>query len=1036
MATYRVGDWRLELARFAKGIGAVTLIGSCAISLTGIAPLIALSGNRALAQNITLDGTLGQPGTLTGPFYFIPQAAGQTVGNNLFHSFEKFNLDRGEVADFESAANIQNILSRVTGGSPSSINGLILTDSANVNLFLINPSGIQFGPNARLDVGGTTRGSFVATTVDALVWPNGSQFSATNPGGANSLLTIVGDPSGFIASQRMPQPITVSRSILKVYEGQSLLLLGGDVTLDQSFLFVDYFKGGRIELGGVAGAGTVGLSVNGNDLVLDFPNDVTRADLSITNGSLIDVSAEDGGNIAIHARNLNISGDSYLRGGIGSGLGFPGSQAGDIILNATETVRVDNSSVKSASSGVEGNGGNINITASSLYFSNAIINSGNTGRGNAGSLNINVRDDVEMSDTLISSTTADGNAGGINIGAGHNVFLTNSGLYSNFFGQGSAGNIIIHAGGNISMENHAVLSTGFTGQGNPGSIVIDAGGNFSMTSGARLSASTSGRGNAGSVNIRANGAVSLDSSQIFSTVQWIDDERLGIGRGGIISIDAESLSLTNDAQLQTLVVGSPNRLLEERSDAGDITIRVTNDVALASHSGISSAVEQGRVGDGGSIHITAGSLALSDGSQLTTDMSGQGNAGTITIGVDNQLVLTEQSAISTALNAGAAGRGGSIDIEAGSVELTDSAQINASTAGDGRAGDITVSSDNLRVERGAKIQTATASDGDAGNITLRKSEEIVLSGDRTGVFANTEPNSTGQGGSIWISTGRLQVLDGAQVTLSSQGLGNAGNLDASVGNLLLDNQGKIISESNSGDGGNITLQSQDLLLLRHNSLISTSAGTAQAGGNGGNITINAPFLVAVPKEDSDIRANAYTGRGGNINITTQGIYGLQFRPRPTPLSDITASSDFGVNGTVQINSAFDVTQGVTHLPIDLVDISNQIDQTCSPRGAQTRRENRFVITGRGGIPPSPNDTLQGESVITHWVTLDSQEENTLDAAPEVHPSSTTPKPLVEAQSWVYSPDGQVILVADTTRAIPSSSWQSSPSCRELQVSPK
>jgi large exoprotein involved in heme utilization and adhesion len=74
--------------------------------------------------------------------------------------------------------------------------GRIFTQSANVNLFFINPSGIIFGPNARIDVGSATRGSFIATTADALVWANGGQFSATNPSGASPLLTIVGDPSG------------------------------------------------------------------------------------------------------------------------------------------------------------------------------------------------------------------------------------------------------------------------------------------------------------------------------------------------------------------------------------------------------------------------------------------------------------------------------------------------------------------------------------------------------------------------------------------------------------------------------------------------------------------------------------------------------------------------------------------------------------------------------------------------------------------------------------------------------------------------
>ncbi len=109
----------------------------------------------AFAQNITLDGTLGTSGTLTGPNYEIPQSVGQTVGNNLFHSFGKFNLNSNEAAIFQSADNIRNILSRVTGGSPSSIDGLIRTLGSDVNFFLINPSGIIFGENARLDVSGS-----------------------------------------------------------------------------------------------------------------------------------------------------------------------------------------------------------------------------------------------------------------------------------------------------------------------------------------------------------------------------------------------------------------------------------------------------------------------------------------------------------------------------------------------------------------------------------------------------------------------------------------------------------------------------------------------------------------------------------------------------------------------------------------------------------------------------------------------------------------------------------------------------------------
>jgi filamentous hemagglutinin family protein len=360
--------------------------------------LVALSSNCVLAQNITLDGSLGPAGTLTGPNYVIPQAVGQTVGSNLFHSFGRFGLDTGEAAIFQSTANIRNILSRVTGGSPSVIDGLIFTESPSVNLFLINPSGIVFGSNARLDVGGATRGSFVATTVDALVWPNGRQFSATNPKGPRSLLTLVGDPSGFLSLQRPPQPIVSSGSSLKVYEGQSLLLLGGDVTLDGSFLSVDYTKGGRIELGGVAEPGTVGLSVNGNDLRLNFPDSVARADVSVTNGAGIDVLAEDGGSIAINARNLNISGGSALAAGIGENLGSIGSQAGDITLNATGTITIANSLVfNNVETGGVGNGGNININASSLSITDgALLSASIYGRGNSGSIFLQADDSISL----------------------------------------------------------------------------------------------------------------------------------------------------------------------------------------------------------------------------------------------------------------------------------------------------------------------------------------------------------------------------------------------------------------------------------------------------------------------------------------------------------------------------------------------------------------------------------------------------------------------------------------------------------------
>ncbi|HAA31450.1 MAG TPA: hypothetical protein DCE56_31750, partial [Cyanobacteria bacterium UBA8553] len=228
-------------------------MGCFALSVAGGLCAIAFSSDYALAQNITLDGSLGPAGTLSGPDYVIPQAVGQTVNRNLFHSFGQFNLGTGERATFQSTADIRNILSRVTGGSPSLINGLIFTPSASVNLFLMNPSGIIFGPNASIDVGGVSRGSFIATTANAIQFGSRGAFVASTSQTDVSLLRV--NPSAFLFNQIAARPIT-SQAPLEVYEGQSLLLVGGNVSLNGGKLLA---LGGRVELGGVAGEGTIGL---------------------------------------------------------------------------------------------------------------------------------------------------------------------------------------------------------------------------------------------------------------------------------------------------------------------------------------------------------------------------------------------------------------------------------------------------------------------------------------------------------------------------------------------------------------------------------------------------------------------------------------------------------------------------------------------------------------------------------------------------------------------------------------------------------
>jgi filamentous hemagglutinin family protein len=1084
MAIYQEQNWRL--VRLFKAMGAITLTVGC----------LSASDNRAFAQNITLDGTLGPAGTLTGPIYTIPQGVGQTIGSNLFHSFGQFNLDTGEVSLFQSGADIRNILSRVTGGSPSIINGRIFTQSSNVNLFLINPTGIQFGPNALLNVGSATRGSFVATTVDALVWPNGAQFSATNPSGANSLLTIVGDPGGFLSTLQRPAPIVSSSNLLDVYGGQSLLLLGGNVRLEGGVLLA---PGGRVELGGLSAPGTVGLFVEGNTLSLGFPDGVARADVSLTNRARVDAAAGGGGSIAINAQTVELLGGSVVFTGILPGRGSVDSQAGDIEINATGAITVSELSLIANQVFGIGDGGDMKISTLSLAVTDgAQLLATTFGRGDAGNVRITATDTVAFTgvgsnrrSSGARSTVAQeakGNGGDIEI-TSHSLLVSDGAFLSaDTFGRGDAGNVRITATDTVAFtgvgsnrrSSGARSTVAQEAKGNGGDIEITSH-SLSVSDGAQLVASTFGQGDAGNVKITATDSVSFTgagsngfSSGAFSSVE----QKTAEGRGGNVEISANSLLVSDGAVLSASTFG--------RGDAGNVKIAATDSVSFTEvgsnggSSGASSTVEQGAEGKGGDVEITSNSLSVSDGAQLVSSTLGQGDAGSVRITATDTVSFTGvgsnggSSGARSSVAQGAEGKGGDIEITSNSLSVSDGAQLIAGTVGqgdagnvritatdtvsfagvssngrssgafssvdqkeaEGKGGDIEINSNSLSVSDGAVLVASTFGQGDAGNVRITATDTVSLAGvgsngQSSAVGSTVEQGGEGKGGDIEITTGSLSLTD-AFISSQSEGNGIAGDiLIETRQNLELD-RSNISATTLSGDGGNIRLRVRDLLLLRNDSNISTTAGQAGAGGDGGNITINADFVVAVPKEDSDITANAFNGRGGNINITTQGIYGLTFRKEDIPASsDITASSQFGVDGEFQLDLLTDVdpSQGLGELPANLVDATGLIDRRCTP--SDNTRRSRFIITGRGGLPPSPNDVLQNEEVIVNWITLNSQEDSTNPVPPEANPTNTAPKQLVEAQSWVYGSNGEVILTAEAPTATPHRSWQTSPSCKEL-----
>ncbi|WP_375515223.1 hypothetical protein [uncultured Nostoc sp.] len=257
---------------------------------------------------------------------------------------------------------------------------------------------------------------------------------------------------------------------------------------------------------------------------------------------------------------------------------------------------------------------------------------------------------------------------------------------------------------------------------------------------------------------------------------------------------------------------------------------------------------------------------------------------------------------------------------------------------------------------------------------------------------------SGNAGGVILITPQLRVMDRADIGVRNEGTGNAGNFEVYADSIFLTNHGTISATTQSGNGGNLVLNAQQLLLMRGNSKISVEAKEA---GDGGNITLNAPSIVGL--ENSDIIANAVKGRGGNIQITTQGLFGLKFRSQLTPENDITASSQFGVSGTVQVNTiGVDPNSGLVELPANVTDPSQQIVTGCTGN-----QRNPFVATGRGGVPQNPNQQVMNDRTWSDTRDI-SAYRKTREVTAQIPPS---PEILVQATSWHRNANGKVELIA-------------------------
>ncbi len=681
---------------------------------------------------------------------------------------------------------------------------------------------------------------------------------------------------------------------------------------------------------------------------------------------------------------------------------------GDVDIKA-QTLEILNESAIAAqvNPNGRGNAGNINIEAGGLRIAGGgQISSGTFGEGNAGNLNIRadrvevIGESANTSSTIFSSTEAETKGG-----SGGNLTIETKRLLVADGGQISTATVNNNNAGNLKITAQEIEVIGANNDGIPSRLITaseipsedaepqeGAGGNLTIETGSllvadggQISSATLTKGDAGRLSIKAESVkvIGRTPNAIFPSSIGTNAGNVFLfasGDGGELSIETDNFIIADGAQVISSTFGS--------GTVGELKVKAKSIEVIGSENSPSgklpsrliAQVESGATGNASSLIINAENLRIADGGQVAVNTFGQGDAGNLQVtakevevigGVSNGI----GSALRAEVDSRAIGNGGNLKINTESLKVSDGGQISADTFGEGKAGNIIVTSNSLEASKGGQIRTSTSSSEKAGNITLNIKDNLTLTGTETGIFANTTENSTGNGGSIIIDPETVNIKNGAQISVDSQGTGIGGNIELTAGTLNLD-RGTISAETRSNTGGDITLNIQDLLLLRNNSQISTTAGNEQFGGDGGNINVNSPdgFIVAFPSENSDITANAFQGNGGNVDLTAFGIFGIDFRDKLTSLSDITASSQLGFDGNVNIE-----TPGIEPNP-ETVELPEDAQSTEVAQGCQVSGEAAvaFFNIGRGGLPSSPGETLNSEDVIANWIPLVMEEETQVD----------------------------------------------------------
>lgn len=538
-----------------------------------------VSGDGSLSTTVE---QVGADSTING---------GNRSGDNLFHSFSDFSVPESGSATFMNDLDVVNIFNRVTGGNISQIDGLIEAQGG-ANLFLINPAGIIFGENARLDIGG----SFYGSTADSILFPDGVEFSAVNIDiepiltvNAPIGLNLRSGNSGTIINRSVvnsePDEFGFSDPIgLTVSEGESITLEANQIRLESGLLTA---PGGSIELKALGE-----IAIAGNNL--DFALNTSSGE---GNGGRIEINSSNG----INFTNANLRADSFDSG-----------SGGQIKIFAQDALVFEDSTL-SSSADSSGQGGDITLeSGTSIELIDTRIDTAAFGDQRSGDIQITAFDGGTINFIGRQATPAqiladafgsgegleDNQTGGDLSIIGGDITIDNYQLISLVNGedflnpntQGNGGDITI-GGNNITITNNSTLETQTLGDGAAGNVTID-GDNITISNNSTLETQTLENGGAGNVTINGDNITISNST--------LETQTLGIGAAGNVTINGQSLTLDNS------VIEASNRppsTVSEDSVGGNINLQLSGIVSLRNDSSILTEAENNA--NGGNISINS-----------------------------------------------------------------------------------------------------------------------------------------------------------------------------------------------------------------------------------------------------------------------------------------------------------------------------------------------------------------------------------------------------------------------------------------------